>query len=68
MSVVWIKEFSSMANKRRRLAAGILAAFVICLAVFAPVYAIGEQTARVRAESQGERVAGDLRARDGGFL
>jgi predicted aspartyl protease/Flp pilus assembly protein TadD len=49
MSVVWIKEFSSMANRRRRLAAGVLAAFVICLAVFAPVYAIGEQKARVRA-------------------
>jgi predicted aspartyl protease/thioredoxin-like negative regulator of GroEL len=50
MSVVWIKEFSSMANRRRRLAAGVLAAFVICLAVFAPVYAIGEQKARVRAD------------------
>ena len=39
-----------MTSKRRRLAASILAAFVICLTVIAPVFAIGEQKARTRAD------------------
>jgi len=47
---VWIKEFRTMTSKRRRLAASILAAFVICLTVIAPVFAIGEQKARTRAD------------------
>src|SRR6476469_558184 len=39
-----------MTNRRRRLAAGVLAAFVICLAVVGPVNAGGEQNTRVRAD------------------
>ena len=39
-----------MTNRRRRLAAGVLAAFVICLAVVGPVNAGGEQKTRVRAD------------------
>ena len=38
-----------MTNRRRRLAAGVLAAFVICLVFVGPVDA-GEQKSRVRAE------------------
>lgn len=38
-----------MTSRRRRLAAGVLAAFVICLAFVGPVYA-GEQKARLRAD------------------
>jgi tetratricopeptide (TPR) repeat protein len=45
-----IKEFSNMTIRRRRLAAGILAAFVICLTLITPVFAVGEQKARVRAD------------------
>jgi Flp pilus assembly protein TadD/predicted aspartyl protease len=41
---------SEMTNRRRRLAAGVLAAFVICLAVVGPVNAGGEQKTRVRAD------------------
>ena len=39
-----------MTIRRRRLAAGILAAFVICLTLITPVFAVGEQKARVRAD------------------
>ena len=39
-----------MTNRRRRMAAEFLAAFVICLAFVGPVNAGGEQKARVRAE------------------
>jgi tetratricopeptide (TPR) repeat protein len=50
INAVWIKESSEMTNRRRRLAAEFLAAFVICLAFIGPVYAGGEQKARVRAD------------------
>lgn len=39
-----------MTSRRRRLAAEILAAFVICLAFVGPVNAAGEQKTRVRAD------------------
>jgi Flp pilus assembly protein TadD/predicted aspartyl protease len=39
-----------MTNRRRRLAAGVLAAFVICLPVVGPVNAGGELKTRVRAD------------------
>lgn len=39
-----------MKNRRRKLAAGFLAAFVICLALVGPVNAGGEQKTRVRAD------------------
>lgn len=45
-----IKEFSNITIRRRRLAAGILAAFVICLTVIIPVFAVGEQKARASAD------------------
>jgi tetratricopeptide (TPR) repeat protein len=41
---------SEMTNRRRRLAAEIFAAFVICLAFVGPVNAGGEQKTRVRAD------------------
>jgi predicted aspartyl protease/thioredoxin-like negative regulator of GroEL len=50
INAVWIKEFSWMTNRRRRLAAEFLAAFVICLVFFGEVYAGGEQKARARAD------------------
>lgn len=50
MIAVWIKELSKMTNRRSRLAAEVLAAFVICLAFIGPVNAGGEQKARVRAD------------------
>ncbi len=50
MSEVLIKEFSKMTNRRCKLAAEFLAAFVICLAFVGPVQVFGEQKARARAE------------------
>jgi tetratricopeptide (TPR) repeat protein len=49
MIAAWIKEFSKMTNRARRLAAGFLAAFVICLAFVGPVHATGEKKLRARA-------------------
>jgi tetratricopeptide (TPR) repeat protein len=49
MIAAWIKESSKMTNRARRLAAGFLAAFVICLAFVGPVHATGEKKLRARA-------------------
>lgn len=72
MIAVWLKEFSKMANRRRRLAAEFLAAFVICLAFVGPVNAVGEKKARSRADralrdgdfESAEKMFRDLLAKD----
>lgn len=61
-----------MTNRRRRLAAEFLAAFVICLAFTGPVHAVGEQKARERADralrdgdfENAEKMFRDLLAKD----
>ena len=61
-----------MANRRRRLAAAFLAAFVICLAFVGPVNAAGEKKARSRADralrdgdfESAEKMFRDLLAKD----
>lgn len=61
-----------MTNRRRRLAAEFLAAFVICLAFTGPVHAVGEQKARARADralrdgdfENAEKMFRDLLAKD----
>src|SRR6185295_10137404 len=67
-----LKEFSKMANRRRRLAAAFLAAFAICLAFVGPVNAAGEKKARSRADralrdgdfESAEKMFRDLLAKD----